>query len=365
MIKFIKALQDSSIDELNATSNYGLNNTLFLKNEIRDYNQNYNSRILIKFDLNEILDLISNGIFSNPTYYLNLYAVDYYNVDFINNLEIYPISGSWMNGNGVNIENYYLQPNEGVSWKFRENMNEIAWDISNFNPNVTCSYQTNEGGGNWYENYKITQSLGYNKNKYNFDIRVDISEIVNQCLSGSIENNGIIIKRTDQEESDTKTYKEISYFSKDSTTIYYPKIEIIEDDSIFNTGSLSQVDLINNNYRIYSAKLKNKINQKETHLIQVNCNELYPKLTYQNELTSSYKNKSLTSQSYYEVICVETGDIAINQSDGTKISVNDDKNYFKFDFSNLNRHYNYKFRYIVNQGDIKKYYDDNKIFTIE
>lgn len=369
MIKYIKPYKDSFIDELNPTFNFGLNNTLHLKKEKRDLTKNYNTRILIKFDEKQIQSIIDTENLKNPDFYLNLYSVESYNIDFINNIKIYPISQSWNNGTGISAGDNYLQAEDGVSWKFRKNIDEsnTTWSFSNTTSNVTWSYQTNEGGGIWFTSVSSSQEFNYYDNDIrNLDIRTDVTNIINNWLSESIDNHGIIIKRTNEQEGDHKKYKEISYFSKDTSTIYPPVIEIIEDDSIFNTGSNEQIDLLNNSYRVYSQNVKHEYNQKEKYKINVFCNKKFQnEVTYQTELTSSLSNKLLTSQSYYEVVRTGNNEVAIPKSKGTKISVNNGENYFIFDFNNLPRHYNYKFRYVIEQDNIVEYYEDNKIFTVK
>lgn len=368
MIKFIKAEKDSTIDEIYPLSNYGLNNVLFLRKERRDVNLNYNTRMLIKFNLNEIQKLLNSGKLTSPRYYLNLYSVYSYDIDFDTDIEIYPVSGSWENGTGINTGNVYLQEEEGVSWKFRNNINEsnLSWSFNNLEQNVTYSYETNMGGGNWYDNLRSTHSISYYNNDV-LDIRTDVTDIVNEWLTGSIENDGFIIKRSKEQESDYKNYKELGFFSKDSTTIYYPKLEVIEDDSTYATGSNNEfADVENKQYRIYSSNLKDEYRQNSKDKIIIYCNELYPDQTYESELTSSLKTKSLPSESYYEIKLVDNNETIIKKSEGTKINLNGNQNYFYIDFKNLNKHYNYKISYVVIADDsIEKYYTDNKIFTVK
>lgn len=367
MIKYIRPYKDSFIDELNPTKNYGLNNILTLKKEIRDLTDNYNTRILIQFDKEKIRNIVNEENMSNPLYYLNVFSVEAYNIDFINNIKIYPVSGSWNNGTGISAGDTYLQTEDGVSWKFRENIDEsnVTWSLSS-DSNVTWSYQTNEGGGAWWTHASSSQEFNYYDNDIrDLDIRADVTGIIDEWLNDNIGNQGFIIKRVDKQEGDSKNYKEISYFSKDTSTIYFPVIEIIEDDSIFNTGSNEQIDLLNNTYRIYSNSLKHEFNQNEKFKIVVNCNRQYEEKSYQTELTSSFSNELLTSQSYYEIIRADNNEVAIPKSKGTKINVNNGQNYFIFDFNNLPRHYNYKFRYIIEQDNMVEYFNDNKIFTVK
>lgn len=365
MIKFIRSHEDSYIDERYPLSNYGLNNILLIKKEIVDSSTIYNSRILMKFNLSELQNLINSNKISDPTYYLNLYSAGSYHVNLNSDIKIYPVSGSWNNGTGVNIENEYLQEEDGASWLYRNNYDELnlTWSFDNLETDVTYSYQTNKGGGTWYDNLEASQSINYNEDDL-LDIRVNVTDIVNSWLTGSISNNGFLIKKSEENESNSINYNEISFFSKDSTTVYYPKLEVIEDDSIYITGS--RLYNFDERYRLYTSNLKNEYSSKSKEKITISCNELYPTKTYQMALTSSYNEIQMPENSYYEVIRKDVGDNIISKSEGTKISSTESENYFYFDFSNLNKHYNYQFRYVLesDSGNIVKYYYDDKIFTV-
>ena len=81
-------------------------------------------------------------------------------------------------------------------------------------------------------------------------MRMDVTDIVNKWISGSIPNEGFMLKRSGSvgntssslEEGSTDRLGHYAFFSRDTHTIYPPKLEVVYDDSTFNTGSLSSLD---------------------------------------------------------------------------------------------------------------------------
>ena len=58
-------------------------------------------------------------------------------------------------------------------------------------------------------------------------------------ISGSIPNEGWILKHDSSLENNTTDYRQLKFFSKETNTVYQPKLRIGWDDSNF-TGSLTE-----------------------------------------------------------------------------------------------------------------------------
>ena len=73
---------------------------------------------------------------------------------------------------------------------------------------------------------------------------MDVTDIVNRWLSGSIPNDGFIIKRsgsiantdTNTDEGNATHLGRFSFFSRETHTIYQPKLEVVWNDSKWVTG---------------------------------------------------------------------------------------------------------------------------------
>ena len=103
-------------------------------------------------------------------------------------------------------------------------------------------------GGHWNTLYSV---LKYSTKKT--DMRMDVTNLVLLQLSGSVnggvENEGFIIKREGNVGNSDTTNTEgsgtplgtFSFFSRETHTIYQPKLEVVWNDSKWVTGSLSSL----------------------------------------------------------------------------------------------------------------------------
>ena len=122
-------------------------------------------------------------------------------------------------------------------------------------------------GGGWYTNVYASQSFEYGSE----DMRMDVTPIMNKWLDGTYPNHGFIIKRsgsfgntdTNTDEGSQDRLGNFKFFSRQTNTIYPPKLEVEWYDTKFNTGSLSA--LIFNRFggyvRVYE-KFKTRIQRK-------------------------------------------------------------------------------------------------------
>ena len=63
------------------------------------------------------------------------------------------------------------------------------------------------------------------------DLVVDVSSSLSFWLDGGYPNEGFIIKHESQKENNDIDYGQLKFFSKETHTIYQPKIRIGWDDS--------------------------------------------------------------------------------------------------------------------------------------
>ena len=348
MIRTIYAQRDATIYEKTESLNTGIDPVLELSHESPNSSSRYNSRILMKFDVSGIESDINAGrISSNASYYLSLRTAESREIPQEYLVYAYPLSSSWTNGTGK----YFNKPitTDGVSWKYRTSKttgveweippisSQLTWDeisetwvtssliFGNINANVTSSYFTNEGGGTWwnYADLECTQSFSFESS----DIYMDVTSIINKWTTGSgrFENDGFILKFGNNVESSYDTIRSLKFFGTDSNTIYVPRLHIIWDDSVFNTGSLSSVSSDNT---IVNVKLKKYYSETEKAKIRIYANQRFPQKQY---TTQSYhtQNYYLPSSSYYEIRDAHTDEIVLPfNTTGTKISCDGTSSYF-------------------------------------
>ena len=115
-------------------------------------------------------------------------------------------------------------------------------------------------------------------------------------ISASVlENNGFIIKLSDEIESGADYTTRLKYYGADTNTIYPPFLEFKWDDSVFNTGSLEV--LSNSTATINITNNKGRYTDVGKQRFKIAARPKYPVRTF---TTSSVylTNYALPSASY-------------------------------------------------------------------
>jgi hypothetical protein len=349
---FLTASKDATLYLQQPNQNTGLDEILEISKvyygNIKDV-----SHILLKFDVGFISASLSNNSISMNSAELILRETETNEIPLEYTIYANALSGSWEMGTGTRFDNISTQ---GVTWNYREGDSNLEWLQNNFAPNTTASVN-NGDGGTWYTNYGTSQTFNYQT----ADINMDVKSILRAWVSGSIPNDGMILKYSTENESDTADYGQLKFFSKETHTIYQPKIRIGWNDSIFATGSLSA--LTENDIKVGVNNLKTEYKVGSIAKIQIFGRELYPLKTFSN--TFAYTNtKYLPQSTYYQIRDYASNDIIIPFGDYSKISCDSNGNYIKVNFSNwqVDRVYKIEFK-IDNGGDIE-YFDDNITFSV-
>ena len=381
---------DATIYEGSVTSsiNTGLD-------QILEINKNMNSagttidvsRVLIQFDYSYISSSVQSGIIpSDAKYYLNLYDASSEELAVEQTLFAYMISGSWNGGTGTKDRDPALS--DGASWKYRDNdTTKTEW----------VSGSTTQGG-TWY-----TSSLnsGYNVSASvdlvyeTKDIRMDVTSLVkNHIYSGStFPNYGFILKRenvptsqslhsifdptlaTGSAEHDTSHQGNLKFFSRETNTIFPPKLEVEWDDSSWNTGSLSALSATDlDRLKVYFQNLKPEYKEKSKVKFRVVGRELYPTRGFDTTpaaLTVKYLpsgSRTLQQGAYYSVKDAETEDVIIPFSTGSIISCDSTSNYFNLwmDGFQPERFYRFEIKVVSGSGtdETSMIYDDGYEFKV-
>ena len=268
---------DTTLYEGTVTSSYntGLDQILEVRKNTNSSGTTVNvSRILIKFDYGYINSQVTAGVIpSTAKYYLNLYDASSEELAVEQTLFGYMVSGSWSGGTGFMDRDPVLS--DGASWKYRDNDTTKTQWLSG----------SDTQGGTWFRTqtgkYKVSgsSSLVYETK----DIRMDITDMVkNHIYSSSVyPNNGFIIKReniptsqsafsifdpttaTGSAEHDTSQLGHLKFFSRETNTIFPPKLEVEWDDSSWSTGSLSALSATDlENLTIYFKGMRDEYKEK-------------------------------------------------------------------------------------------------------
>jgi hypothetical protein len=341
MIKFYTASYDASIYLQLPKQNTGLDGIL----EVGKFYTGATKEIyrtLIKFPSADISGSVSSGeITGNWKAYLNLKSA--YSTELPIDYTLYAnaVSQSWTMGIG---KKYDYVTTEGVSWQYRDGVNE--WSSS---------------GGTWHTASAASQSFSYSSD----DIRMDITNIVKLWLSGSIVNNGIIIRNSSVVENDSLDYGYLKFYSKETDTIYQPKLEIAWDDSSFNTGSLVPVTgSAEDGYKVVLTNLKTKYPKDAVIQIRVKGRDSYPLKSFGT--TFAYdQSKYLPTTTYYQLEDYVTGESIYPFGEYTKISCDSNGNYFNINLATLPIGRTYVLKIKIVENGISTIIDQKSIFEIE
>ena len=339
------------------------------------------SRVLIDFDLSFISKSVQDGkIPSTAKYYLNLYDATSEEVEAEQPLHIYMVSGSWKQGTGKLDHDPVTQ--DGASYQYRDHEAKTPW--------VTGSVLTD--GGTWFTasvdgQYEVSTSYDLTFDKR--DVRADVTDLVNNHIYSSsvYPNNGFIIKREDSgshgahpsssmfdfdagQEGDSSRLGNLKYFSRDTHTIYPPKLEVVWDDSSYSTGSLSPLTTTDlERLKIYFQNLREEYKEDSIVKFRVVGRELYPTTTFATtpaELTIKYLP---SASAFYEVRDADTEEVIIPYGSGSRISCDSTGNFFRVQMNGLQAERNYRFAFKVVSGsgttdEQINFYDDNYDFRV-
>lgn len=317
------------------------------------YNTTYNSRLLLKFDVSNIISSQSFQCF------LTIKATEVTELPISYTLYSYPVSGSWTNGTGY-AHSLPVVTN-GTSWNYMTSKaTDKHWPSGSYAANVTGSYTTIAGGGNWYYNVSGSQTFNYE----NPDVRMDVTNIVLGWLSGSYDNNGFIIKYSDADEQSLDYLGNIKFFSKDSHTIYIPRLEFYWNDVVLSgTGSFTEVSSDSN--LIYVKNLRETYTRNDKPIIRLGGRAMYPTQTYATSSNYLVQNR-MPVNSYFEIQDSITYEKVVPSNTlGTKVSCDSRGNYIKLDMSSLmpERYYKLVFKCEFSDGTVLNI-DNNYEFRV-
>ena len=355
MHKFYTSSYDASIYLQQPDQNAGRDEILEVGKLYYGSSKDIN-RTLIKFDVSNI----ETG--SNWKAFLNLKSANSQEIPLEYTIFANAISQSWTMGTGTKFDNI---TSDGVSWYYKNGTDK--WMEYNVTPDSYVSGSDtgsilNGGGGTWYTASMSSQSF----NNEPDDVRMDVTNIISLWLDEHLPNNGFIIHHSVDAENDTLDYGLLKFFSKETNTIYEPKLEIVYDDYSFTTGSLQSVigSLYDGDYKVIVNNLKNQYFKNTKVRVRVKGRESYPSKSFGT--TFSYEQiKTLPENStYYQLEDYVTGEVIFPFGEYTKVSCDSISNYFDMDLNSLSANRVYKLKLKIEENNISTIIDEKMVFEI-
>jgi hypothetical protein len=364
MIHAINPTKDASVYSNYPTMNTGLDEVLEVAKVMTTATTRYMVRALIQFDLTTFpATLISGSSVGQRKFYLKLYATEPENLKTNYTIDVLPVTASWTMGSGK----LYNTPitEEGVSWDYKN------------------TPTTDTGSSEWwYASASIGQHSDYNGGAYNAtpyaicsqsfeyataDANIDVTQIVEGWIAGTHANNGMLVKfnATAESVADETSYGTLKFFSKDSNTVYKPKLVMKYDDSVTGSGVPVAGTLNADDTVVYVKGLKSQYPVSSYDKIRVLARDRFPVKTF-NVTQSQYVSFNyLPTCSYYGVRDAYTGEMVVDfDSQYSKLSSDTNGNFFNFDFSTLFVGRLYKFMFKVHRGTLTQYFDSDAYFKV-
>ena len=329
MHHFIFPTQDTWISsgssKIDGTSfkdqNFGRDQILEVKKEFFNNDFDYPTRALVQFSGDEFTELsksVADGtIASDAKYYLRLYEAEG-NAEMTEEytLAFQPISQSWTEGTGKFGDN--PKNTNGCSWENRSNPiggNSVAWDTAGVS--VLSVSQSQQDFSN--------QSP---------DVNVEVTDMINMWLEGQYSNYGMLVSFSGSQETNTSSFGHLKFFSRNTHTIFSPRIEVRWDDSSFSTGSLNELTMsgLADNF-LYMKGLRESYKVGERVKFRVGARKRYIQKTFSTSVQTVTGSFITEGSGSYAIKDVATDEFIVPFEDNqdtsyTKLSCDSDSNYF-------------------------------------
>ena len=384
MFKIIYPSADATLYESLSTYNTGLDEILEVGKRLSTSGSNLlTSRALIKFDMNDITSALSkyNVDVNNCKFMMKLYTTHAKNLPATYTIDANLVGDEWDNGTG--FQNLDTAVTDGCCWDSPKS-GSFFWTSGSQDQSITGTslYITGSGkGGSWlYQSGSgIYSSSFYSQSFFNqpgldvsesFDLRptdinMDVTGAVITWISGSnnktVPNNGFLLKFSESDEASSNVSGYVRFFSRDTHTIYVPRILMLFDKSTFATGSLNEFDI--DSYKIYT-NLRKEYKDTSVNKVRIFVRDKYPQKSPTN-LFPQQTVKYLPADTLYSVIDAATEEIVIPyDSQYTKISCDSTSNFISIDMTGLMPERYYRLAFKVVSGFYEEFIEDDLFFKV-
>jgi len=361
--------------DLAANSNYNTSGELFPLTDVR--------RAVLQFsnaDLKKLQGFASQSVSQSYEASLKLNLAFAQNLNTTYSIDVYPVSQSWSMGTGRFAQ--VPQSTNGISWNYTgpsgssptwydntfiwSNLDMPTWESASYQwtyvPSGSSIFYTT-GGGSWYDYIIGSQSFDYMSNK---DLNVNITDIFDAWYTGSVPNNGLIVKHPQAIEENPDAFVDLKFFSVDTHTIYPPTIQFKWDDSYYYPQGTNYV--LNDQITIVLANNPGQFVQGSVYKFRTATRYTYPPRQFTT--SSVYLNQLyLSENTCWSLQDVKTNETIIDFDDKyTRLSADSVGNYFTMYMSGLevNRFYRILIKtriYSTTFGPLSLYDSEQSIYN--
>ena len=336
---WISSGSNRTTGETEKDQNFGKDQILEVKKEFFNNSFDYPTRALVEFAGTEFTNLsksISDGVIPLPQtgsqsgskFFLRLFEAEG-NAEMSSNynLAIQPLSQSWVEGNGKFGDN-------------PKNTNGCSFD-NRSNPIGGTAVPWADAGGSIYLVPSSVTALSSSNQVFRSqspDVNVDVTNMVNMWLLGQETNNGMLIRFNGTQETNSTTFGHLKFFSRNTHTIFSPRLEVRWDDHLpctgSNTGSLNELTMsgLADNF-LYMKGLRHSYKVGERVKFRVGARKRYIQKTFSNSVQTVTGSFITEGSGSYAIKDVATDEFIVPFEDNqgisyTKLSCDSDSNYF-------------------------------------
>jgi hypothetical protein len=342
------------------------------------------SRFLIKFsneDIASAIDLIPQDAYDSGSWKANLQCFIATSTGLQSNTTVncYPVYGAWDMGTGRYLDDPITTNGTSWIWLTYSGSGGTPWLTSNYPTNVTASYTSSfnsqnqqtypAGGGTWYYTSSIPSlnpfsssvTFGFWDSK---DLNLNVTQIIKAWTTGSIPNQGFILKQAVEFIYNKDVQPELKYFSRDTHTIYPPSLQISWRDYTWNTGSSTQTILDTLPATLTLAQNPGTFYSQSYNRFRINARPTYPPQLWQT--SSAYLNNYyLPTASYYAIKDLDTNEYVVEFDDQfTQLSADATSSYFDVYMNGLEPERYYAILIKTDVAGTVQVFDDQYYFKV-
>ncbi len=382
--------QGATTSSLTSLTNTGLDEVLQVGKILgADGSTLLKSRSVIKFDMSEVQAALEkySASLSSCKFILQLFTTHAKNLPSNYTIDAKIVAQPWTNGTGYIgspsvISNGIQWAKPYASWSL-DGLSGSNWISSSQQIQVNSSslYISGSGtGGSWlwqsgsgifnFTNFNqvFFHQPGLTENEsFSYrttDINMDVTDAIQLWISGSgghtIENNGFLLKFSETDEADTGVTGYIRFFSRDTHTIYVPRLIMYFDNSEYS----STLDDINLESFLMYSNLKPEYKDSEIIKMRIYARDKYPIKSPIN-LFPTQTIKKLPNTTYYAVRDAATDEYIIPYDNiYNKVSCDNTSNFIYMDMNGFMPERYYRLEFKIVDGFTEQYIDDQIYFKV-
>ena len=188
-------------------------------------------------------------------------------------------------------------------------------------------------------------------------------------MNGSIDNNGLIIQQSEEPTTttDDSDGRNLKFFSRNTHTIYFPRLVAKELDSSFTTTGLNELNISGSvpNY-VYVKQIKPSYKEAETVRFRIGCRPQFVNKSFSTTVQSYTGSYIPQDSGSYSIQDLSTGETIVPFGSYSLLNCDSYGNYFTQDLNTfqLNRFYKILIKVTQMDGTEIIYDDDSFEFKV-